>query len=125
MGDLEGARRVLHRLKEVGVKVHIDDFGTGYSSLSYLVRLPIDSLKIDRSFVSQITHSRENLEVVRTITQLAENLDLSVIAEGVETERQLGALRQLTCEFGQGFLFGRARPPDELDEMVRAFGVPA
>jgi EAL domain-containing protein (putative c-di-GMP-specific phosphodiesterase class I) len=122
VGDLEGTRQVLERLKEAGVKVHVDDFGTGYSSLSYLVRLPVDSLKIDQSFVREITRSRENLEVVRTITQLADNLDLSVIAEGIETPDQLGALRDMVCEFGQGYLFGRPQPPDQLGALVQGRG---
>ena len=120
MSDLEGARRVLSRLRDAGVKVHVDDFGTGYSSLSYLVRLPVDSLKIDRSFVSEIAGSRENLEVVRAIAQLAENLRLSVIVEGVETRDQLEALREMSCEYGQGYLFGKPQPPADLEEPLRS-----
>ncbi|MCH7564072.1 MAG: EAL domain-containing protein [Gemmatimonadetes bacterium] len=114
MTDLDTARRTIQLLNEASVEVHVDDFGTGYSSLSYLSRLPISGLKIDRSFVSQITNSREDREVVRTITSLGKSLHMAVIAEGVETERQHEELRALGCQYGQGFLFGRPRPADEL-----------
>ena len=94
----------------------MDDFGTGYSSLSYLCRFPIHSLKIDRSFVRQMTYSGENLEVVRTIVQLARNLGLGVIAEGIETEGQLALLQNLGCDLGQGYLI--SRPVDSLRATV-------
>jgi diguanylate cyclase (GGDEF)-like protein/PAS domain S-box-containing protein len=105
---------LLLQLKELGVKVAIDDFGTGYSSLSYLQRLPIDSLKVDRSFVSCMT--RDGMEIVRAIVGLAHNLGLDVVAEGVETPEQLSQLQLLGCEFGQGYLFSAA---------VDASGIPA
>jgi EAL domain-containing protein (putative c-di-GMP-specific phosphodiesterase class I) len=104
MRDVDTTTEVLERLKVLGVGVAIDDFGTGYSSLSYLHRLPIDSLKIDRSFVSCMT---DNAEIVRAIVGLAHNLGLDVIAEGVETVEQLEQLKALGCEFGQGYLFSR------------------
>ena len=118
MTDLDTARRIIESLKEASVEVHVDDFGTGYSSLSYLSRLPIAGLKIDRSFVTQITNSRENMEVVRTITRLGKSLYMAVIAEGVETERQLEELRTVGCEYGQGFLFGRPRPAAEVTRLL-------
>ena len=118
MTDLDTTRQIIESLKEASVEVHIDDFGTGYSSLSYLSRLPIAGLKIDRSFVAQITHSRENLEVVRTILSLGKSLYMAVIAEGVETEGQLEELRGLGCEYGQGFLFGRPRPAAEVTRLL-------
>ncbi len=118
MTDLDVTRRIIASLKEASVEVHIDDFGTGYSSLSYLSRLPIAGLKIDRSFVTQITHSREDMEVVRTITQLGTSLHMVVIAEGVETERQLEELRALGCQYGQGFLFGRPLPAAEVTQFL-------
>jgi len=85
----------------------MDDFGTGYSSLSYLHRFPLNTLKIDRSFVMRMTDNAENGEIVRTIITLARSLEMDVVAEGVETEGQLEQLRTLDCDFGQGFLFSR------------------
>jgi PAS domain S-box/diguanylate cyclase (GGDEF) domain len=103
--NIEAAVGLLTRLRELGVQLSIDDFGTGYSSLSYLQRLPVDTLKIDRSFVAQMMENEENIAIVRTIVALARNLGMDVIAEGVETEAQLNLLRKLECEKGQGYLF--------------------
>lgn len=108
---------VMNRLREIGVELSLDDFGTGYSSLSYLHRLPVNSLKIDRSFVSQMAESEEHSEIVRTIVRLAQNLKMDVIAEGIETAEQLDQLNELNCGFGQGYLF--ARPMDA--ETAEAF----
>lgn len=102
---------LLPRLKELGVRVMIDDFGTGYSSLSRLQRLPIDSLKIDHSFVSDLDTNEDSAEIVRTIVALAHNLGIGVVAEGVERPSQLEIVRGLGCEYAQGYLF--ARPVDE------------
>jgi diguanylate cyclase (GGDEF)-like protein/PAS domain S-box-containing protein len=107
MEDVAAAAETLHRLKELGVGVAIDDFGTGYSSLSYLQRFPIDSLKIDRSFVVKIGEKGETQEILRAILTLAQNLDFAVIAEGVETEEQLSHLLALGCDMAQGFFFSR------------------
>src|SRR5207244_12652615 len=98
---------MLMQLRAKHIKVGIYDFGTGYSSLSYLHKLPIDALKVDRSFVSQIESDAEKLEIVRTIITLAHNLGLDVIAEGIETREQMFILRELGCELGQGYLFSR------------------
>jgi diguanylate cyclase (GGDEF)-like protein/PAS domain S-box-containing protein len=103
--NLDSAAATLARLKAMGITVHMDDFGTGYSSLSSLHRLPIDALKIDRAFVSRLGTAPESSQVVRTIASLAHNLDLQLVAEGVETDRQLAELRALGCHFAQGFLF--------------------
>ena len=103
--NIEAAVGLLTRLRELGVQLSIDDFGTGYSSLSYLQRFPVDTLKIDRSFVNQMMENEENIAIVRTIVALAQNLGMDVIAEGVETEAQLNLLRKLECEKGQGYLF--------------------
>ncbi len=94
-------------LKALGVKVCMDDFGTGYCSLSHLNRFPISTLKIDRSFISRMNARDENVEIVRTIISLAHNLNMEVIAEGVETEEQLRYLRALRCEYAQGYHFSR------------------
>jgi len=103
----EKAVKVMNRLREIGVELSLDDFGTGYSSLSYLHRLPVNSLKIDRSFVSQMAVSEEHSEIVRTIVRLAQNLKMDVIAEGIETAEQLDQLNELNCGFGQGYLFAK------------------
>jgi EAL domain-containing protein (putative c-di-GMP-specific phosphodiesterase class I) len=101
---------VLSRLRELDLEVSIDDFGTGHSSLSHLHRLPIDALKIDRSFVGAMGDRRENVEIVRTIVTLGHDLGMSVVAEGVETEAQRDELRAMGCDYGQGYLFS---PPVE------------
>jgi diguanylate cyclase (GGDEF)-like protein len=107
MENAEMAARLLKRLKALGVQLSIDDFGTGYSSLSYLHRFPVNTLKIDRSFVGRIGEAAENIEIVRTVISLAENMGMEVVAEGVETLSQLTQLRKLKCQYGQGYLFSR------------------
>ncbi|HKG96572.1 MAG TPA: EAL domain-containing protein, partial [Pyrinomonadaceae bacterium] len=116
--NIEAAVGLLTQLRELGVQLSIDDFGTGYSSLSYLQRFPIDTLKIDRSFVTQMMENEENLAIVRTIVALAQNLGMDVVAEGVETEDQLSLLRKLECENGQGFLFSTPLGGRQLDQFV-------
>ena len=110
MEDSEASIEIMNRLKSLDIKLSIDDFGTGYSSLSYLHRLPINYLKIDRSFVSQMQTNSENLEIVRTILTLARNLNLEVIAEGIETREQANYLKSLKCGFGQGFYYSKPVP---------------
>ncbi|MDQ1523507.1 MAG: hypothetical protein QOG00_2209 [Pyrinomonadaceae bacterium] len=107
MDNVETATQMLKNLRALGIKLSIDDFGTGYSSLSYLHRFPIDTLKVDRSFVVNMSEDGENVEIVRTIVSLAQNLGMNVIAEGVETKEQLAALRKLGCENGQGYFFSK------------------
>lgn len=107
MENAEMAARLLKRLKALGVQLSIDDFGTGYSSLSYLHRFPVNTLKIDRSFVGRIGEAAENIEIVRTVISLAENMGMEVVAEGIETLSQLAQLRKLKCQYGQGYLFSR------------------
>jgi diguanylate cyclase (GGDEF)-like protein len=105
--NTEMAIATMNRLRALGVELSLDDFGTGYSSLSYLHRLPIDYLKIDRSFVNRMVESKENGEIVYTIIKLAQNLKMKVIAEGIETPEQLAQLHQLNCEYGQGYFFSK------------------
>ncbi|MDX2215375.1 MAG: bifunctional diguanylate cyclase/phosphodiesterase [Oculatellaceae cyanobacterium bins.114] len=107
MSDLETAIATLNQIKSLGIQIGIDDFGTGYSSLSHLYYFPTDTLKIDQSFVRRLGHRSENDEIVRTIITLAHNLGMNVIAEGIETRRQLDLLRSLKCEYGQGYLFSK------------------
>jgi diguanylate cyclase (GGDEF)-like protein len=115
MENAETAILMLKHLRALGVQLSIDDFGTGYSSLSYLHRFPIDTLKVDRSFVGSMEDGTENGEIVRTIIALAKTLGLNVIAEGIETIHQLHQLRILGCEYGQGFLFSRPVPAQEAE----------
>ena len=119
MENVEATARMLERLRALGVELSIDDFGTGYSSLSYLHRLPIDTLKIDRSFVSRIDENNDNKEIVRTIVMLAHTLKMGVVAEGVETNEQLQHLRELKCDSAQGYLFSRPVDANEALELVR------
>jgi diguanylate cyclase (GGDEF)-like protein len=107
MENAEAATAMFKQLRALGVQLSIDDFGTGYSSLSYLHRFPVNYLKIDRSFVSRMTETTDNAEIVRTIVTLARNLGMEVIAEGVETQEQNQQLKALGCEYGQGYLFSR------------------
>jgi diguanylate cyclase (GGDEF)-like protein len=118
MENAESAISILKELKELGIQLSIDDFGTGYSSLSYLHRFPIDTLKIDRSFVNSMTEGAENGEFVQTIITLAHTLGLGVIAEGIETINQLHQLRILDCEYGQGYLFSRPVPENEIEILL-------
>jgi diguanylate cyclase (GGDEF)-like protein/PAS domain S-box-containing protein len=119
MEDADETIRLVHRLKDFGLKLVIDDFGTGYSSLSYLQRLPIDTLKVDRSFVSRIgTESDGNRNIVEAIISLAHRLDMLVVAEGVETEEQFAILLEMNCQFGQGYLFSRPLSKPKVDELI-------
>jgi EAL domain-containing protein (putative c-di-GMP-specific phosphodiesterase class I) len=108
MSDADSVTGTLRRLKDLGVELQLDDFGTGYSSLSYLHRFPVDTLKVDRSFVSRIGPGGANSEIARAIVTMAHSLNMSVVAEGVETEAQAAELRALACEYGQGYLFWKA-----------------
>ena len=111
MGDAEKSGHVLAQLKALGVRLSIDDFGTGYSSLSRLRRIPVDTLKIDRAFISNMDTDPENREIVRAIIVLAHNLGLKVVAEGTEKEEHIDLLKQFNCEMAQGYLF--SRPADD------------
>jgi len=116
MEDAAAAVEVLCKFKSLNIQISIDDFGTGYSSLSYLHRFPVDMIKIDRSFVGAMCQGGENLEIVRTIVNLAHNLGMQVIAEGVETREQLDMLRAMGCEYCQGYYFSKPVPPETVVE---------
>jgi diguanylate cyclase (GGDEF)-like protein len=117
MKDIEFTSRVLRELKDIGISVSIDDFGTGYSSLSYLKRFPIDSLKIDISFIREMVNDPDSASIVMAIINMAHTLQLKTIAEGVETEEQWKFLRLLRCDMGQGFHLSRPLPADEVESL--------
>jgi diguanylate cyclase (GGDEF)-like protein/PAS domain S-box-containing protein len=116
--NAEEVVRVLARFKTLGVQILLDDFGTGYSSLSYLTRLPLDKLKIDRSFITNMVHGPHAAAVVTTIIAMAKNLNLGLVAEGVETEEQLRFLRHVGCGEMQGYLFSKPAPPEDYARML-------
>jgi EAL domain-containing protein (putative c-di-GMP-specific phosphodiesterase class I) len=118
MGNPERAIATLLQLRDLGVKLSIDDFGTGYSSLSYLHRFPLHTLKIDRSFIARIDGSFQSFQVVHSIMSLANNLGIAVVAEGIETVEQVGHLRALLCQFGQGYHFSRPLPQADVLQLL-------
>jgi diguanylate cyclase (GGDEF)-like protein/PAS domain S-box-containing protein len=119
MEDVEDTVRLVQRMRDYGLQIVIDDFGTGYSSLSYLQRLPIDTLKVDRSFVSRIQDPPDgNRNIVEAIISLAHRLDMIVVAEGVETLEQYTILLDMNCQFGQGYLFAKPLTRSKVDELI-------
>lgn len=118
MEDLEGSIRKLEAIRHMGAGIGIDDFGTGYSSLRYIARLPVDVLKIDRSFVVDLPNSPDDMGVVSTVISLAHALDMQVVAEGVETAEQLKLLRLLKCDQAQGYLFSKPVPREQVLEVL-------
>ena len=119
MDDMEGCIAKLKALRDLGVNIAIDDFGTGYSSLAYLSRLPVNALKIDRSFIEGMLRSSENMSIVASIISLAHALKMKVIAEGVETQEQLNMLRSLACDEIQGFLISVPVAAESVADMLR------
>jgi predicted signal transduction protein with EAL and GGDEF domain len=116
--DADETIALLEELKSLGVRIALDDFGTGYSSLTYLHRLPIDELKIDRSFVAVLEEEGSDLVLLQIMVQLGRAFDLKVVAEGIDTDRKLRRIQQLGCHFGQGFLFARPAP---FEQVMRRF----
>jgi diguanylate cyclase (GGDEF)-like protein/PAS domain S-box-containing protein len=115
MREHDMGREILHELKKLGVRLALDDFGTGYSSLSRLSELPFDSLKIPRPFIERITHDDQDFALTQGIVDLGHHLDLSIVAEGIETPRQLASVRAIGCELAQGFLFAKPMPAASTD----------
>jgi EAL domain-containing protein (putative c-di-GMP-specific phosphodiesterase class I) len=119
LADMEDAIATMNALNEIGVQFSLDDFGTGYSSLQYLKQLPLDQLKIDQSFVRDITVDASDKGIVRTIIAMAQSLNLDVIAEGVETEKQRQLLMESGCFRHQGYLFGRPMPIAQFEALLK------
>ncbi|HZG72664.1 MAG TPA: EAL domain-containing protein [Chondromyces sp.] len=120
MMDIERAISTMQQLKNLGVHISIDDFGIGYSSLNYLKKFPIDTLKIDSSFVRELSNNPNDETIVKTIISMAHNLGLNVVAEGVETKEQLVFLQQHLCDEGQGFFFSQALPAKDFEERIQS-----
>jgi EAL domain-containing protein (putative c-di-GMP-specific phosphodiesterase class I) len=120
LGDVLAAQFTLRRVQAMGIQWSLDDFGTGYSSLAYLHRLKVDTVKVDRSFVNRIGGEEGGSEMVRAIVALAHNLEMDVVAEGVETLHQLEHLRSLGCEMAQGYFFSKPVPAAEAGRLVSA-----
>jgi EAL domain-containing protein (putative c-di-GMP-specific phosphodiesterase class I) len=123
LDDSPETAQLLGRLRELGARIAVDDFGTGYSSLAYLRRLPIDRIKIDRSFVEGVGTDPEATAVARVIVELARSLRLSTVAEGIEQAVQARALAEMGCDMGQGFLLARPLEPAAMAALVRAQAV--
>jgi EAL domain-containing protein (putative c-di-GMP-specific phosphodiesterase class I) len=120
MADPARATAVLHQLRDLGVRLSVDDFGTGYSSLSYLKRLPVQEVKIDRSFVTGLAAQSEDVAIVRAIVDLGRHLGLEVVAEGVEDQETWDLLASMGCDLVQGWHLGRPMPVGELLPWLRA-----
>ena len=118
MHDIEASVHKLEALKALGIQLAIDDFGTGYSSLGYLKRFPVDTLKIDRSFVERIGVDAQDAAIVQSVVALAKTLNLSVVGEGIESPAQAAQLLALGCDRGQGFLFARPQPADAITVLL-------
>ena len=118
MDNVQDAIKMLNCLKALGIRLSMDDFGTGFSSFSYLHQFPMDTLKVDRSFVSNMNQGTKNLEIVSTIILLAHKLGMDVIAEGIETEEEQAILEGLNCEYGQGYLFAKPLPADKIPDWL-------
>jgi EAL domain-containing protein (putative c-di-GMP-specific phosphodiesterase class I) len=118
MHSVDTTLETLFRLKDMGVRLAIDDFGTGYSSLSYLKRFPLDTLKIDRSFIKDLPRDAEDAAIARAIIAMAHSLKLAVVAEGVEAAEQLAFLQQHGCDVVQGYLFSRPVSPEDFATLL-------
>jgi EAL domain-containing protein (putative c-di-GMP-specific phosphodiesterase class I) len=123
MHHVEFTAPVLERLKKMGVRLAVDDFGTGYSSLSYLRQFPVDTLKVDQSFVREIDSETGNAPIIGAVISMGRSLNLLVIAEGIETAEQLATLQSYGCDRGQGFYFSRPVPAPEFSKLLES-GIP-
>lgn len=119
MQEIKKSATILEELRHLGLKIAVDDFGTGYSSLAYLKRLPINTIKIDRSFVRDVTIDADDAAITRTIIAMGHNLGLKVVAEGVETHEQMHFLRECDCDEVQGFLIATPLPAGDVVDYIR------
>jgi EAL domain-containing protein (putative c-di-GMP-specific phosphodiesterase class I) len=122
MEDIESNIARLRQVRALGIGVAIDDFGTGHSSLAYLAKLPVDALKIDRSFIITMSKDSDTMTLVETIVSLAHSLKLKVVAEGVDSEDQAAVLRRLRCDQLQGYLFSKPLPPEQFAVLLARNG---
>jgi len=120
MRDDDQSIQAMHRLANLGVGIAIDDFGTGYSTLSYIKDLPVDTLKVDRAFISELTTGGKHSHLVRAIVELGNSLSLAVVAEGIESPEQEQELRDLGCRYGQGFHYWVPMLPSDVDVLLIA-----
>ena len=118
--DPDHAAEALKKIKELGVSIAIDDFGTGYSSLSYLHQFPLDTLKIDRAFVSNMDKSENSRRIVSSVAQLALALEMDIVAEGIEEKAQMDALRELGCQYGQGYYMAKPVSAEKTLELIES-----
>ena len=119
------AQHFLQRLQEMHIEILLDDFGTGYSSLNYLHQFPLNTVKIDRSFVQQVSSNQKSLQLLSGVRLLASNLGLKLVAEGIETSAQLQLLQAMNFEFGQGYLFGAPMPAEQAGALLSGAPHPA
>ncbi|WP_291636844.1 EAL domain-containing protein, partial [Clostridium sp.] len=119
MESLEPNIKILEELMDMGIRIALDDFGTGYSSLNYLMKIPISTLKIDKSFIDNITTNIQNKSIIKNIIQMAHSMDLIVVAEGVETEQQLSILREKKCDYIQGYYFSKPLSVSDAEELLK------
>ena len=124
LNDADAARETLQQLRSLGVRISIDDFGTGYSSLSYLRRFPVDTLKVDRSFVGRLGQEAEDTAIVQAVITLAKTLGLEVVAEGVERLEQLAPLREMECDLAQGYYFARPISSESMPALLASGAQP-
>jgi EAL domain-containing protein (putative c-di-GMP-specific phosphodiesterase class I) len=120
MADIETAKETLHALRRLGVRLAIDDFGTGYSSLSYLKQLPVDVIKIDKTFVDEVHIDEDDVALVDAVAGLGQALKMQTVAEGIESAEQWETLRRIGIDHGQGYLFGRPAQPGDIAELLSA-----
>ena len=118
LNNAESVLKTLSNIRAMNVQLHMDDFGTGYSSLSYLNRFPINSLKIDQSFVGRLGLCEETWKIVQAIVNLGKNLEMELIAEGIENIMQLRMLQTLKCDYGQGYYFAKPMEPEDVESLI-------
>ena len=118
MRDAHAACQRLQEIKKLGVRIAIDDFGTGYASLSHLQRMPVDILKIDRSFITALNDGGQSRELLQAILGVGQSLSLTVVAEGIEEHNQLNALQEMGCQMAQGYLLGHPQPPQHTEKLL-------